>query len=209
MKGSCVNIQKLVGAIAATVVAFGIGAATVPSANAADNIKIYGEEETLNGPNGQPYIGYTVYPLKPSNDPVPHNGKLYSAKLKVTGGIPILTGFGARAQSGEYYPAIFGASNVGKLYFDIVGPEPNSVVWNDGVRDILVWISGQTPREPDSVSPEPADVVAPPAPAAPAAAPAQGMPAESDPALTAVPNDLARPPFELTEAEVASPGFNR
>jgi hypothetical protein len=34
------------------------------------------------------------------------------------------------------------------------------------------------------------------------------MPAETDPALIATPNDLAQPPFELTEAEVASPGFN-
>ncbi len=205
------NVQKLVGAVAATILTFGIGAATVPSASAADNIKTYGEEETLNGPNGEPYIGYTVYNLKPSNDPVAHNGKLYSAKLKVTGGIPIITGFGARAESGDYYPAIFGASNPNKLYFDVVGPVPNSVVWNDGIRDILVWISGETPLDPDSVSAEPAEVAAPAAPAAPApaSAPAEGMPAESDPALTAVPNDLARPPFELTEGEVSMPGFNR
>jgi hypothetical protein len=35
------------------------------------------------------------------------------------------------------------------------------------------------------------------------------MPAESDPAIVATPNDLAPPPFQLTEAEVAEPGFNR
>ena len=34
------------------------------------------------------------------------------------------------------------------------------------------------------------------------------MPVETDPALVATPNDLAQPPFALTEGEVASPGFN-
>lgn len=210
-------IQKLAGALAAAVVTFGVGAAVAPSAIAADNIKIYGEEETLNGPNSLPYIGYTVYKLRPSNDPVPHNGKLYSAKLKVNGyggmADPAIYRFGARAESGAYYPAIWGASNMGKLYFDVVGDIPNSVVWNDGVRDILVWIDGTDPREPDSVSPEPPDAPPPPpydpyATAQGAITPNQGMPAESDAAIVAVPNDLAQPPYELTEGEVALPGFN-
>ena len=54
--------------------------------------------------------------------------------------------------------------------------------------------------------------VPPPAapPAAPGAAPAPApMPAETDPAIVATPSVLAPPPFELTEAEVALPGFNR
>ena len=45
-------------------------------------------------------------------------------------------------------------------------------------------------------------VAAGPAPAAP-------RPAESDPALVATPEIIAPAPFELTEAEVALPGFNR
>ncbi len=210
------DIQKLVGAAAAAVITFGIGAATVPSASAADNIKTYGEEETLNGPNSLPYIGYTVYTLRPSNAPVPHNGKLYSAKIKVNGyggmADPAILRFGARAESGAYYPAIWGASNTNKLYFDVVGDVPNSVVWNDGVRDILAWIEGQDPLQPHTVSDEPEDVAPPPydpyATAEGALTPAGSMPSETDPALVAVPNDLAQPPFELTEAEVASPGFN-
>jgi hypothetical protein len=211
-----VDVQKLMGAVAATVITFGIGLAAVPSASAADNIKIYGEEETLNGPNSQPYIGYTVYPMRPSNDPVPHNGQLYAAKLMINpyGGSadPVISRFGARAQSGVYYPSIGGASNMNKLYFDVVGDVPNSVVWNDGVRDILVWIDGIDPREPDTVTDEPEDLAPPPydpyATAEGAITPTGPMPAETDPALIATPNDLAQPPFELTEAEVASPGFN-
>ena len=210
------DLQKLVGAVAAAVVTFGIGAATVPSASAADNIKIYGEEETLNGPNSQPYIGYTAYTLRPSSDPVPHNGQLYSAKIKVNGyggnADPMIGRFGARALSGAYYPSIWGASNMNKVYFDVVGDVPNSVVWNDGTRDILVWIEGQDPREPQTMSDEPAELAAPAAPPYNPYDTAEGaitpMPVETDPALTATPNDLAQPPFELTEGEVASPGFN-
>ena len=41
------------------------------------------------------------------------------------------------------------------------------------------------------------------------AAPAAPLPAESDPALVATPEIIAPAPFELTEAEVALPGFNR
>jgi hypothetical protein len=54
--------------------------------------------------------------------------------------------------------------------------------------------------------------VAPPAaepPVAAGTAPAAPMPAESDPALVATPEIIAPAPFELTEAEVALPGFNR
>jgi hypothetical protein len=68
----------------------------------------------------------------------------------------------------------------------------------------------QYPNAPVVAAP---DVPAPPAPApaeAPAAAaPAAPMPAESDPALVATPEVIAPAPFELTEAELAEPGFNR
>lgn len=216
------NVTKLAAAIAAAAVTFGVGAVNIAPAQAADNIKIFGEQERLNGPNGFPYIGYTVFGLNPSSDPVPHNGKLYAAKLAVDGFggnyNPRIEGFGTRAEDGSFYPAIQGASNMSKLYFDVVGPVPNSVVWNDGVRDILCWIPGDIPLEPSSMMPEPAEP-APPAPPAydpfapggpveSSAAAAAGMPAETDPALIATPSIIAPAPFELTEAEVASPGFN-
>lgn len=209
------NVTKLAAALAATAITFGLGAA--PMASAADNIKVFGEQERLNGPNGFPYIGYTVKDFGPSNDPVPHKGKLYSANLFIDnfGGNynPRLEGFGARALKGAFYPAIPGASNVNKLYFDVVGPVPNSVVWNDGVRDILAWVPGEIPLEgfweaPPAPEPPPYDPYAPGGPAAmnPPVMP-QGMPAESDPAIVATPNDLASPPYQLTPAEVAEPGF--
>ncbi len=211
------DVQKLVGAVAATVITLGVGAVTAPSAYATDNIKTFGEQERLNGPNGMPYIGYTVDKFGPSSDPVPHNGKLYAATLVVDGfgtsSNPMIERFGARAQSGALYPAIMGASNVGKLYFDAVGDVPNSVVWNDGIRDILAWIPGKLPLEPKKSPPAPAPAAPAPGAPAPAPAPAGGapgaMPSESDPAIVATPNDLASPPYQLTPGEVAQPGFNR
>lgn len=214
------DIQKLVGAVAASVVAFGIAAAAAPSASAADNIKTFGEEETLNGFNSQPYIGYTVFTLGPSDDPVAHNGQLYAAKLLINGyGLntdPQIGRFGARAESGIFYPVISDASNGNKLYFDVTGPVPNSVVWNDGVRDILAWIPGDVPLTPQNVRDEPADAVIPGydpfATAEGALTPSQpgSMPAEASGNLgEATPDVIAPAPFELTEGEVASPGFNR
>jgi hypothetical protein len=203
-----VKIAKLAGIVAATAVTFGIGAVNVAPASATDNIKPFGEQERLNGPNGLPYIGYTVDNLAPSADPVPHNGELYAATLMVDGfggnANPMIERFGARAQSGAFYPSIWGASNMGKLYFDVVGEVPNSVVWNDGIRDILAWVpgspsSGATSAEPGpEVVPESESVVTAP----------NAMPAETDPAIVATPNDLAPPPYQLSEAEVAEPGFN-
>lgn len=205
------NITKLAGFVAATAVTFGIGAVNVATASATDNIKPFGESEGLNGPNSLPYITYTVKNLAPSSDPVPHNGRLYAARLVVDGNYPPqIERFGARTESGLFYPAIPGYSNLGKLYFDVVGPIPNSVVWNDGIRDILAWIPGDPVSESNAAEPpvfpeEGFSAAAPPA-GAPAAAPT--MPAENDTAIVATPNDLASPPFSLTEADVASPGFN-
>lgn len=211
------KLKDTAAVLAAVAIAAGIG--TAP-ASATDNIRTFGEEETLNGSNGQPYIGYTVSKFGPSKDPVPHNGKLFAAKLVIDGYggnvDPMIGRFGARAQNGTYYPSIWGASNGSILYFDVVGVEPNSVVWNDGVRDILAWVPGDIRVAPKKVVPAP--VEAPPVEAPPPveeaasaeAPPADGaMPVENDPALVATPNDIAPPPFQLSEAEVASPGFNR
>jgi hypothetical protein len=208
-----VNTTKLTAAAAAIAIALGGG--TAAPASAADNIKVFGEQERLNGPNGFPYIGYVVDDFGPSDDPVPHQGELYAANLWIDGfgtnTNPMIERFGARTIKGIFYPAIQGASNTSKLYFDVTGPEPNSVVWNDGIRDILAWVPGEIPLEGFWDKP------APPPPPEPAPMPeesqvipeadAGSMPAESDPAIVATPNDLAPPPFQLTESEVAEPGF--
>lgn len=210
--GETVKIAKLAGMVTATAVAFGFGAVNSAPAWATDNIRSFGEQETLNGPNGLPYIGYKVGKLAPSSDPVPHNGRLYAATLTIDGfgGAypPFIERFGARAESGDFYPSIWGASNVGKLYFDVVGDTPNSVVWNDGTRDILAWVPGQATGAEPIAEPGPVEESAP-APESSVVAPAPApMPSEGDAAIVATPNDLAPAPFQLNEATVAEPGFN-
>ncbi len=86
--------------------------------------------------------------LKPSSDPVPHNGTLYSAKLTIDGFGGAVTRRSSSASVPGLSPASStpplsgGASNGGKLYFDVVGDVPNSVVFNDGTRDLLAWVPG-------------------------------------------------------------------
>ncbi|WP_142389935.1 DUF1942 domain-containing protein, partial [Mycobacterium sp. shizuoka-1] len=62
--------------------------------------------------------------------------------------------FNARAAGGANYPVLWqaatpqgisgatlqqGDTSWGKLYFDVTGPAPTSVVYNNGVEDLLVW----------------------------------------------------------------------
>ncbi|KUI35634.1 hypothetical protein AU195_15210 [Mycobacterium sp. IS-1496] len=150
------NFKKLAGAVAVTVIALGGGAATVAPASATDNIKPFGSQERLNDWAGAPMIGYTVRDLSPSSDPVPHSGQLYAATVTVDAfgspATPMVPMFNARAESSAMYRVVAdagvggvvppGGSRTGKLYFDVVGDVPNSVVYNDGVRDLLAWVPG-------------------------------------------------------------------
>lgn len=95
------------------------------------------------------------------------------------------------------------------LYFDVVGDIPNSVVFNDGTRDLLAWVPGDPPGStaapvvvPDSdenfqvVPDNQASAGAPP-------------PSDNNSAIVATPpNDLATSPYQITEGEAAQPGFN-
>jgi hypothetical protein len=159
--GVRVNFRKLTGAVAAAVIAVGIGAATAAPASATDNIKPIGDQIRVKDYLGNNLIGYTVTDFGPSSDAVAHNGQLYAATLTVqTFGAeqnPQIQRFGARAQNGDYYPVLFGApgsfgggqigpdgSVTGKLYFDVTGAAPNSVVYSDFLRDVMAWVPGQS-----------------------------------------------------------------
>lgn len=204
---------KLVAPVGIAALAFGLAGVTAGQASAANNIKPFGQQETLNE------IGYTVKGLKPSSDPVPHNGQLYSATVTVEGvggwANPITAFFNARAESGANYRVIGGGlpsappggTTTGKLYFDVVGDVPNSVVYNDGMQDLLVWV----PRGPaggvaEDVSDGPvgtSEIIS--TPPAESAAPAEGTPTGGN---LFAPEVVAPPPFELSESDVASPGYN-
>ena len=203
------KIQKLVAPLGVTALAIGMAAATVAPASAINNIKPFGQPESLNDSTGAPMITYTVHGLNPSSDAVFHNGQLYEANVTFEGGIPIAPMFNARAESGANYRVI-GGGLPGKLYFDVVGDIPNSVVYNDGGQDLLGWVPG--PLEggtntsgsgaPD-VAGESTEIIG--------GAPTGGggevasAPAEAPPGAAEV---IAPPPYQLTEPEVAEPGFN-
>ena len=104
-------------------------------------------------------IGYTVRNLLRSHDAVPANGQLYEATVKVDAiqgwATPMIPMFNARAQSGQNYRVLAnvvtpdslsgaaiapGDNASGSIYFDVVGDDPNSVIYNDGNHDILGWL---------------------------------------------------------------------
>jgi hypothetical protein len=103
-------------------------------------------------------IGYTVDGLRPSTDPVayPVAGQLYEATVTadaLMGWVsPAILFFNARAESGDNYRVLSnvstlngatmppGGQTTGKVYFDVVGDTPNSVVFNNGAEDLLAWV---------------------------------------------------------------------
>ena len=157
------NIAKTAITIAATVAT--AGAVTVASAPgaAADNypvIQKFGTQERLVDGAGTIVQGWTVTSLQLSTDvvPWPVHGKLWESNATVQairGAVtPIVPDFNARAGNGQTYEALAvptarginpstlaqGGQATGKLYFDVVGPPPDGVVYNAGGRDLLFWV---------------------------------------------------------------------
>ena len=151
---------------------------------------------------------WTVTQLQPSRDSIPFQtaGTLWEATATaspVNGGVPVVPGFAARGGADDY-PVLWpvptalgvnpsalpaGGTATGKLYFDVVGPAPTSVVYSSNGHDTAVWVqpppapagqpsAGSSPA-PYSMGAAPAatpKVTAPAAPAAPAATGSSGTP---------------------------------
>src|SRR3954471_21500126 len=106
--------------------------------------------------------GHRLYGQQPSagDDVVkfPMAGTLWEATTTVDavqGTVtPAIPFFNARADNGQNYRALYqalapegvsgtplpqGAESSGKVYFDVTGAQPTSVVYNDAVQDRLVW----------------------------------------------------------------------
>ena len=219
------KIAKYAGAVAVTALTLGIGTVTAAPASATDNIKIFGEQMRINYRPAVPMIGYTVTNFGPSTAPVGHAGTLYEATLTVqafgSAVNPNIDRFYTRAESGDGNPAIVyapggisaaqlapGGRTTGMLYFDVIGDVPNSVVYNDGVRDILAWVPGTIPLQGNPVEPtvigqSESEVVT-----APAEASGGAMPAESSGDAGAfTPTPVAGFNEPLTPAEAGLPGF--
>ena len=198
--------MKITTVLATTAAAAGIGVLSAPIAladNPTPNLVTLGQpaELMINGPVVQ---AWTISGLKPSSDVIPWHvrGALWEAtatNTAVAGTVqPIVSDLNARARNGDTYRTLFlvatpqgvnpaalaqGQQTSGKIYFDVTGAQPDSVVYNDGARDLAVWLT-----------PPPA----PPAPAAGGSAPYRGTPSASSPAQDTEAAPAAVPPAAET-----------
>ena len=157
--------------VAASLAAL-IALSPIAPASAINNIKGFGVQETLKDfyslSDFSSEIGYTVTNLRPSRDPIAVNGRLYEANVTSTAVVgtvfPQVPNFIARSPGGTDYRALIPASTLsgaalgpggtasGKLYFDVVGENPDSVVYNDQSQDLLGWV-GVQPPDPAQIVP--------------------------------------------------------
>ena len=166
------NAKRIAGVVLGTTTLFSTFA--VAPAYAINNIKGYGVQETLKNfvslGDFNSEIGYTVKNLRPSRDPVPYPvaGRLYEANVTtnaVVGTVfPQIGNFVARTPGGADYRVLSNVSTLsggplgqgdmasGKLYFDVVGENPDSVIYNADTQDLLGWV-GLQPIEPGQITP--------------------------------------------------------
>ena len=150
--------KTIAGAAGTSFATVSLAVLTAAAAGAAPASESYGNQQKLDGAGGT-VTAWTVDQLHPSTDTlsVPVSGTLYEATATVQAvqgtATPVVTDFNARTAAGANYRAVpaptatgvnpaplqTGASNTGKIYFDVTGPAPESVVYNNGGQDLLVW----------------------------------------------------------------------
>ena len=144
-----------------TAAAISIAGAPVSYADNYPTIQKFGTHERLVDGAGTIVTGWKINDLKPSTDviPWPVHGRLWesTATVRAVRGTvtPIISDFNARASNGQTYQVLAavatphgvnpstlgqGGRSAGKLYFDVVGPPPDGVVYNAGGRDLLFWV---------------------------------------------------------------------
>ena len=196
--------MKITTALAAVAAAAAVGSIAfigTPVAAADDlTTTTIGNEARLT--NGNVVQGWTITNLKPSTDAIPYQvaGTLWEATATdqaIEGSVtPIVSNPNARAKSGETYRVLFGVATpqgvnpatlpqgertTGKVYFDVTGDTPDSVVYNAGGQDLLVWVQPPpqlpTQRGGGSYSSSSPASTATPATPAPAPIGAEAVPA--------------------------------
>jgi hypothetical protein len=154
------------GIAALSVFSAGMAAAAPPT------VQGFGTSQQLV--DGPLVTAYTVNNLQPSNVTIPGytpQGQLYQADVMATSNsgvvTPVISDFNARAASGQSYhvidtvavpngipptPINQGQTTNGKIYFDVTGPPPNGVVYNDGVQDVLIWTNNTNLGQPGNAN---------------------------------------------------------
>jgi len=182
-----------------TPVAVGLVGSPIASADGAVVHDLGDQADLVNGPVIQ---GWTLSDLQKSTDQIPYpvRGTLWQATATdeaLQGSvIPIVSDLNARSQGGQTYRTLFqvatpqgvnpatlaeGEKTSGKVYFDVTGDPPDSLVYNAGGDDLLVWVTPQAPApQPQTPSRHPAASRSTAVPAngdvAPAAASPMGAP---------------------------------
>lgn len=170
MESNTVKKTALSTALAAAAAALTIGFAGAPAAAAEVTTTTLGGAAALV--DGGVTQAWSVTGLRPSTDVIPYpvQGQLWEATATDTAIVgdaqPVVSNFNARAKNGETYRALFevatpqgvnpavlaqGQQTSGKLYFDVVGANPDSVVYNSLGNDLLLWVQ-PPPTAPGSGS---------------------------------------------------------
>ena len=213
-----------------------IGVSAAPLASAETEVEYLGQPAELV--DGNVIQHWTVTGLKPSTDTIPYQaaGTLWEATATdeaIAGSAtPIVSNLNARAGNGEPYRVLFGAAppqganastlpqgekTTGKIYFDVTGEQPDSVVYNAGGTDLLLWVepppapttdSAAAGSSPAQVYASPSDSsdtaeTATPATPTPGAEPAAATPAPT--AATATPAPAGSSGTPLPEGSSGTP----
>lgn len=162
--------MKIVAAKSWMVAAAGVSVLCAPVASADESL-IHTLGSAAEVTNGDILQAWTIGGLMPSSDVIPYSvtGTLWEATatdLAVHGTVaPIVSNLNARARSGQTYRVLFGVATpqgvnpstlpqgqktTGKVYFDVTGDTPDSVVYNAGGADLVVWV--QPPPAPSGLS---------------------------------------------------------
>ncbi|MGV0697171.1 DUF1942 domain-containing protein [Mycolicibacter sinensis] len=133
-----------------------------------------GTQGTL--PEGPGVHGWTVADLRPSSDAIPYQprGTLWEATATdeaIQGTVfPIVANLSARSASGQDYQSLFtvptpqgivptgltqGQKTSGKVYFDVTGDAPNSMVYQAGGADLIRWVVPAPQPQSRPAAPQP------------------------------------------------------
>jgi hypothetical protein len=230
-----VKITNALATAAAVAAAGSVGIIGVPIASADDaTTTTIGSQAKLW--DGNVVQGRTITDLKASADPIPYPvaGTLWEATATdeaIQGGAtPIVSNLNARAKSGQTYRVLFGVATpqgvnpstlaqgektTGKVYFDVTGDTPDSVVYNAGGQDLLVWLQAPpatqaiTPYSPvparGQTSPVPASAPATGAERAPLPGSAPGPPLPTGSSGTPLPTGSSGTPLPAGSAGTPVP----
>ncbi|MCF6388091.1 MPT63 family protein [Mycobacterium sp. MBM] len=197
-------------AAAAAITAFSAPSAIADEQNTVHTTHLGSQAQLVDGNVVQ---GWTVSGLKVSTDTIPYQpqGTLWEATATdqaIQGSaIPIVSNFNARARDGQTYRALFGVATAqgvnpatlgqgqqtsGKIYFDVTGSAPDSVVYATNAADLIVWV---TP---------------PPAASSGGSAAASGTrtyqaPAETSPSTSSTETSTTQTPDAPADAEATTP----